>query len=336
MRRVFHAPARCAQWFILLLVFFGICAGGIYFSANTGADDDIRLTAKVNKSVVTIGTKITYTVSVDYREPILLLSDIPTDQLSAFTIRKENPQVVQKEEDGRVQVTKKVVIVPYELGDITIPSFAIPYKKNAAATGTKQIMSDPLTVTVQSVARPSDVDDIRPIKGVYDFIERVSKIARSVGITVLGLLCAIFLIYRILKRRTQSAGPARKETPYEYALRQLKELAQANLIRKGAIHLFADGLSDILRSYVSTEYGRDIMDKTTGELMTEMTSFPFTETTVQNFLRILAECDIMKFARFIPSDERLRTLFEETKETVQAIHAHYEAVRAREAEKDSG
>ena len=106
--------------------------------------------------------------------------------------------------------------------------------------------------------------------------------------------------------------------PKEYALSQLENLQSLNLIEKGQIKDYYDKLSDILRFYISRVYNVDGLGKTTGELfvlLKDKVSYDYNRE-LKNYL---INCDLVKFAKVIPSVETINDDFQKAKSFVERI-----------------
>ena len=101
-------------------------------------------------------------------------------------------------------------------------------------------------------------------------------------------------------------------------MQQLEELKNKNLVEKGQIKDYYDSLSDILRYYVSRVYKIDGLEKTTKELFSLLKDKMDIENN-RELRCFLINCDFVKFAKVIPSQEDTQKDFEQAKNFVEKV-----------------
>lgn len=121
-------------------------------------------------------------------------------------------------------------------------------------------------------------------------------------------LCSIGLIVWMFKRRKKPAVPPK--TPREVALEELDLIA--NEIETMNPYQFSIRVSDILRRYVTHQYGLPLTRQTSIEFLTALAkakSFSANEKfLLEDFLN---RCDLIKFARYDATSADSRRLLEE-------------------------
>ena len=90
------------------------------------------------------------------------------------------------------------------------------------------------------------------------------------------------------------------EAPKDRALRRLKELDVSGLSKK----YYAD-LSHISREYIETKYFIRALEMTTEEIHGFRSLFPMDESQFSQWIQFLNEADMVKYAREIPSLEKM-------------------------------
>ena len=121
-------------------------------------------------------------------------------------------------------------------------------------------------------------------------------------------LCLIGLIVWLLKRRRKPALPPK--TPRKVALEELDLIA--NEIETMNPYQFSIRVSDILRRYVTHQYGLPLTRQTSIEFLTALAktkSFSANEKfLLEDFLN---RCDLIKFARYDATSADSQRLLEE-------------------------
>jgi hypothetical protein len=127
-------------------------------------------------------------------------------------------------------------------------------------------------------------------------------------------LCLIGLIVWLLKRRKKPALPPK--TPREIALDQLDLIA--NEIETANPYQFSIRVSDILRRYVSHQYGLPLTKQTSIEFLTGLSKSKSFSASEKSLLEdFLNRCDLIKFARYHATSADSRLLLEEATQFVK-------------------
>ena len=121
-------------------------------------------------------------------------------------------------------------------------------------------------------------------------------------------LCLIGLIVWLFKRRKKPALPPK--TPREIALEELDVMA--NEIETANPYQFSIRVSDILRRYVTHQYGLPLTRQTSIEFLTALAKSKSFSTNEKSLLEdFLNRCDLIKFARYEATSADSRLLLEE-------------------------
>jgi hypothetical protein len=165
---------------------------------------------------------------------------------------------------------------------------------------------------VKIVPAPSAADsgatntlDIRGIKGPVEIPSSYAWI----GWVLLGIAAAIaaWYIWRAYKNRPRTAKPAPSIPPHRRAKDRLR----------GAEELLSDPygfcflVSDVIRVYLEERFDLHAPERTTEEFLGEMRSssalHPSHKALLEEFLE---RCDLVKFARFEPTQGELKSLLD--------------------------
>lgn len=122
------------------------------------------------------------------------------------------------------------------------------------------------------------------------------------------VLCLIGLIVWLIKRKPKPALPPK--TPRKIALEELER--SASEIETANPYQFSIRVSDILRRYVTNQYGLPLTRQTSIEFLTALAkakSFsPNEKSLLEDFL---SRCDLIKFARYDATSADSRLLLDE-------------------------
>jgi len=128
-----------------------------------------------------------------------------------------------------------------------------------------------------------------------------AKIAAAIlgGALVIGLVLGLLL--RQWKRRPKPVPPPPPPRPaWEIALEKLHDARHAGLLDAGRADELCDRVSDALREYVGKTLGFDGLERTTDEIGIELSRSAMADVERKAVLDVLRECDLVKFAKFVP------------------------------------
>ncbi len=212
---------------------------------------------------------------------------------------------------NRVRETFILILTAFQLGDLKIPPLSIHYRD---ATGQEGQLSTPVVdVKVVSVGKkPTDKEDIRPIKGPVSFD---LSFMRTWILGILAALLSIFLVTKIILRRRQAvADPESLKPPHERVLLEIERLQKKGLLQEQKVKEFYSELSDILRRYLEQGFQMEALERTTYEIALELKEKNFERAAVEKIKGVLQNADLVKFAKFVPpprlADELVRAVCE--------------------------
>ncbi|MGE4384328.1 MAG: hypothetical protein AB7E39_00480 [Endomicrobiaceae bacterium] len=251
---------------------------------------------------------------------------LKADGLTAGSLDKSETQLlnfgdfelldIKDDADGSVDF----VLTCFKAGKVELLSEDI----NFNVDGKKKIIkTKAMQVEIKSVLNPKKPSrDIFDIKGIYTFGHSVWWYIKIVA-AVIAFILLLYFIYKFIKRKKSGNNINNEDIvfsipPKEYALSQLDNLRTLDLIKKGQIKDYYDKLSDILRFYVSRVYSVDGLGKTTGELfllLKDKAPYDYNRD-LKNYL---LNCDLVKFAKVIPSDDNIDEDFRKAKNFVERI-----------------
>jgi hypothetical protein len=115
---------------------------------------------------------------------------------------------------------------------------------------------------------------------------------------------AIALLVMVWMRRPRPAPPPPPpRPPWEVAFEELFAVRYAGLAKEGRFAEHYDRVSDAVRKYLGGRYGFDGLETTTREMTSILKRIEPPVVELATTLSFLDECDLVKFARFTPSDE---------------------------------
>ena len=191
-------------------------------------------------------------------------------------------------------------IMAWDTGQFVTPDYSIDIL-NPDGTLDFSLETEPISFSISSILAATDQTDFRPIKGPVPVKGVISTRAILLSLILVGIIAGIIWTWRQRQKvQYQKLDYAVMEAPEDRALRRLKELDVSGLSKK----YYAD-LSHISREYIETKYFIRSLEMTTEEIHGFRSLFPMDESQFSQWIQFLNEADMVKYAREIPSLEKM-------------------------------
>jgi hypothetical protein len=283
--------------YTLLMVFSHI--------ASASEQSLISVESHVDRATITIGDRILYTLTVETDSAVTLEPLGLGSNLGAFEVKDYKIHDPEKAKNGKIINKSEYVITTFTTGEYVIPPITIDYTDPNGDK--KQIQSEPLFILVKSVgATESDKEDIRGLKPPIEI--KGGYWGYFLILPILLLVAAFgFLYYR--QRAKAVALPnipeELKRPAWEVALLGLEGLQGSDLLKRKEIKKYYIILSDIIRKYLERRYQVTALDRTTQEVKAELKKAKVEAEVIDLASGFLYSCDLVKFAKYVPSEEEI-------------------------------
>ena len=183
------------------------------------------------------------------------------------------------------------------------------------------IFSDPLFLTVNTIDQLQEAP--YDIKAPEDAPKTLGEWLQQLGlwIALAGALIGLFAWWR--SRRKKEGGETKVEArvdPYEQAVSDLGRLRENKLWQKGEVKEYYDALTDIARRYLEQECGIPALESTTEETRTLLIDQPIKPEVREDFIGLMREADMVKFAKERFGDEDCECAFRRARNFIDAVH----------------
>ncbi len=296
-------------------VVFGADTGTVTAVSPKKGKSALSIIATVDKPKITIGDKITYTVVIAHDRKIkATLPDI-ADTLQQFEL-KDYEVIKPKRKRGKLVHEFRYLITTFTTGEFKISSFTVNWVNRDGEK--KESKSGEISIFVESVkASETDKDDIRDIKATVGISRSWLFYSLWFGIPVLILIG--FSVYYFTRKAKESGfftGKEPKKPADELAYERLEKLKGLELIEKGDVKQHYIILSEIIRKYMESRYSITVLDMTTYELYRQLRIIGADKKHTGVIKDFLDECDMVKFAKYIPEEKILNENFQQAKTIV--------------------
>jgi hypothetical protein len=271
----------------------------------TGQDEGpVMLSSAVDKNRIHLGDLIHYTIQVVHDGSVQVEMPGFAANLGQFEIRDYSISDPKKS-DGKIITEASYTITTFFTGEFEIPPVAVTYTMGTDSA--RVLMTESIKIVVESLlaSEAGDIRDVKdPVEIPVDWWHRLRW--PLVGLlAVLLVAAAVFIIRRY--RAGKSILPVREAPPrpaHEVAIEALERLIAADLIGRGEIKQFYIEISEIIRQYINDRYFVVALEMTTTEVLSGLTAQDLGEEIEDHFGTFLNRCDLVKFAKFIPSENQ--------------------------------
>jgi hypothetical protein len=271
----------------------------------------VTLTVRTDKKEIQVAEPLRLMIAVTGAAGVSFEMPDLREGLKAFQVQSRGGIVPRTCEDGRVERSQTFVLEAYVGGECQIPPLTVrvlaegspPATQASASRPAQEISSEPFTVKVRSVlSGEADPTAFRDIKGpvVIAWSNGIGRWAAGAGVIAVAA-AGVWWIHRRRRPAPEVVIP-----PWEQAHRELDVLLADDLIRLGRVQEFYYRLSTIVREYIERQFSITAPEMTTEEFLRSLERdrrLAAQERVLSEFLR---SCDVVKYARALPSPEEIR------------------------------
>ena len=273
-----------------LHTFFIVCWLSLFAYVASAQTVEVSM----NRNEILIGQQISYGLKVKLPGTGLKANFSIPDSIPHFDIIRKGEIAGVKGESALEQV---IVFTSFDSGQWYFPSFPVLITDGARKA---TLFSDSILIKVGY--SPADSSgQLRDIKAVMDVYIPDYTLYYILGAILLALLIA-YLLYRYLKKRKNKPAPIFKSdlSAYNEAMQELQKLEQGSLLNSHREKEYHTQLADIFKRYVSRHTQKNLLNKTTGDILIELQQKDLGTGSISEIAEGLRYTDAVKFAKFIP------------------------------------
>ena len=312
---------------VVVLTMLGALGAFAGVGAEARAQEPVRVvSAAFEPSAVLIGDHFQLNMEVEAEEGCEVAFPTITEQFAEGRIEllEELPTDTVSHKEGVWALRKSYRLTSFEPAEYHLDSLGVLYS-NGVKIDTA-FVGNALTLKVDIMPVDTAQKTIYDIKQPMQAPLVVEEFAGYLGLTVLALAALASAIYLIVTRtrkakQAASEDEAPKEAPHIVAIRNLEMLSHQKLWQNGKHKAYWSQLTDILREYLDGRYGVGAMEMTSDEIVASLKELELSPKQVGELRELLAEGDLVKFAKHTPDAEinegayyKIYYFVEETKE----------------------
>lgn len=288
-------------WVIIAQFFFGLV-----YSQTPSPSSPVSVRATINRDKILIGEPIE--LKLEARVPAdANVQWFATDSIPRFEFIDRGK--IDSSRQGAYSQT--LLITSFDSGRVVIPALSLSYNGETYLTD-----SLPVVVSYSAFDPQQDYHDIKDILEVRPASNYLFWI-----LIVSGSLLLLFLVFLWLRRRKRKKAAVPSEvpsrlSPVQEALQALDELKK----EWPADKIFYTKLNDIIRWFVYRKTGLTTMQKTNDEFILQLEKQGLPQDEFIVLAQILRLCDVVKFAKFAPSESDKEHSWKVIRSSVQSIN----------------
>jgi hypothetical protein len=266
-------------------------------------------------TVITIGDRVKCKLEVEHAAADKIEFPDYGNKSDDWTLsnKQQLPQEKTTDPDW-VRDSAAFEVAIYKVGDQELPSLTVEVRSPDGRQTT--LHSDPLKITVQSILTGGS-KELKEIKSQVELPRDYQwLIFLAGGLAGLGVIG--WLIYWWMKRRKKnrfnSAAPSRPAD--ELAREAIRILLAKELAAKGLFKEFYLELSEILKKYLGIKLQVISLERTTEEFVADLESTPLSWRQIRDVQEFLADCDLVKFAKYHPVEDEVSRIVQRALEIV--------------------
>jgi hypothetical protein len=281
----------------------------------------VRVTLEADRRTMPIDGQLHLSLVVEAPAGTTVTAPATADQLGPFVVASQTAPAASIGAADHGPWRIDYVLEAEDVGALTVPPLTITFR-DAPDGAAHELATAPLAITVTSLL-PADVD-FTAYKDIASPVElppaALSRLLWPSALLGLGLAGLALLIWR--RRRRLQVAPPPAQPAHLLALAELERLEHRLPADRPGTEDFYVRLAQILRHYVAQRFVLSAPTQTTEELLASVdhTGGPIAARR-QQIGGILAECDLVKFARQQPTSatasgnlHQARTFVEQTAE----------------------
>jgi hypothetical protein len=284
------------------------------------AETDVpTVSARADREEARVGDPVTVVVTAVAKKGVAVNLP-PQIELDKFSLLDKEEGAARDLGDGHLRREFSLRAAAYEPGEWQIPAIEVTYL--APGGELKTVQTSPIgikvTALLANVDKPELKDIAQPVR-VFEEITWPYWVAGGAAVMLLVIFLSVWLTRKLAQRRVAQAPPAPARPAHEVALARLDALRAEGILERGEWKPFYFALSEIIREYLGARYDFDSLEMTTTELLEAVR-----ERNIVTLEGWCASCDLVKFAKYVPTQTEAQDALEGGYRIVDATRPHAE------------
>ena len=284
---------RTTIWFLVFSLTPSAVAQVVTVRGSFGADS------------VMIGEQIKYRIAVESDDDVDVSLPVYSDTLSKEIEILQASDIDTTYREGRRVISQEYLVTSFDPGWNTVPPQPVAFQ-------TKGLSDTVYTTTLLLTVLSPDVDPAQPIKPIKPPVNTPLSLAEILpwflyGYAAVLVIAALVLLlwYYFRKKKDPEAFTVQPAEPaHLVAFRDLQDFEGAELPEKGMVKEYYTRLTEIIRIYITRQFGIHAMERTTLEILEAFDARTNLDRELLPLLeKLLMLADLVKFAKEDPDQE---------------------------------
>ena len=266
------------------------------------------LRAFVDQSTITIGDVLNLRVEVSHTDGMKVQFPSFSGKLGPWTVRNVNHSTVPGKPPGWSTDVYEIQLAIYRTGDSEIPAFDVELLDSNGRM--EKVSSSAIPIKVKSVLSGSD-ETLRDLKPQAE----IPPDYKPFLLTVIAILAGLTLIYQVIRHFRKGKQAATKtvldrRSAEEIVREAISRLLAKRLVERGLYKAFYLEISEIVKRYLGSRLGILSLELTSEEFMRDLGTTVLPSGQTDLIRHFLTGCDLVKFAKYHPSEEEVKDIVE--------------------------
>jgi hypothetical protein len=294
MKEVRRPNRLCGRVFFFFLFILAASGGDVL---SQFPPEEIRASITVTPDTLSIGDRLTLTLEVRHSRSEEVRVESVSPASGDFELVEKGEITTAMEGDTALD-SLTFTLTTYDTGQFALGPVNVALVRNGTPD---TLLVQAGEIFVQSLLEP-DAKDLRDIKGMMPVPGRFRFLWIAIGSFLILAIAVLLLIRR--RRRSRASRPAGLVEPLPpadvWARGELAKIERMELPARGKVKEHYVLVSEVLRRYIFLRHGVETLERTTGELLSDLTTTGIAPLHREAYARILEEADLVKFAKWKP------------------------------------
>ena len=276
---------------------------------------------KAESEDINVGDPFVITLSATYPpDHFVIFPQVPDQWGDEFEVRSQSSRPATQNDDGTITSSIQIEAVLFSTGQIPTPELSVAIRKPDGEIINRPV--NPIDVIVSRVLPEDSESDLIDIKPQAEFPvppDPLGLLRDREGLAALAVLAGVGLAALAVYLWGRMRAPIYPDlsTPAETALAELDRIAALPLVSDADFKDRYTLVSDCLRNYLWEQFSVPAPELTTRQTTKSMETTEIADSESTALRHILEECDLVKFARFLPDAEDARRVIERSREYIR-------------------
>lgn len=236
-------------------------------------------------------------------DPDIVAFQQPAIEMDYARDQPERDRAAHSDQNGWLASDVFVAVQPFRVADVVIR--ALPARLSTADE-ISRVCTPEVRFRVRSVfgndPHPAP-RDVTPPADVHVDALTLRRVAIGLDAVFLIVMTTVLVTAWMRARPRKPVPPPPPRHPFLIASEGLDAIERSDLLARGLTKDYYDAISDVTRRYVGGMRSFDAIEMTTNEVLATLRKNPLQGVAMVEIEHLLGDCDLVKFARYVPSHE---------------------------------